>query len=113
MGFLQINVEKVTGSGDAKDVICSSVKKLGADTLVMGSHGYGFFQRYHINRVFMGLLGIVMLISYSRKLRTSLYLVFWVLTSLHICRALLGSVSDYCAKHVKCPVVIVKHRDDK
>ncbi|KAK7823403.1 hypothetical protein CFP56_035576, partial [Quercus suber] len=27
--------------------------------------------------------------------------------------ALLGSVSDYCAKHVKCPVVIVKHTDDK
>ncbi|XP_047313021.1 universal stress protein PHOS32-like [Impatiens glandulifera] len=23
-------------------------------------------------------------------------------------RALLGSVSDYCAKHVKCPVVVVK-----
>ncbi|KAJ0018505.1 hypothetical protein Pint_09513 [Pistacia integerrima] len=27
-------------------------------------------------------------------------------------RALLGSVSDYCAKHVKCPVVIVKHREE-
>ncbi|CAA2989407.1 universal stress protein PHOS32-like [Olea europaea var. sylvestris] len=24
-------------------------------------------------------------------------------------RALLGSVSDYCAKHVKCPLVVVKH----
>ncbi|KAL0389705.1 UNVERIFIED_CONTAM: hypothetical protein Scaly_0327600 [Sesamum calycinum] len=23
-------------------------------------------------------------------------------------RALLGSVSDYCAKHVKCPLVVVK-----
>ncbi|KAK4558309.1 hypothetical protein RGQ29_007878 [Quercus rubra] len=67
-----INVEKITGSGEAKDVICSIVNKLGADTLVMGSHGYGFFKR-----------------------------------------ALLGSVSDYCAKHVKCPVVIVKHTDDK
>ncbi|GLT71907.1 hypothetical protein SLA2020_438910 [Shorea laevis] len=67
-----INVERITGSGDAKDVICSTVGKLGADTLVMGSHGYGFFKR-----------------------------------------ALLGSVSDYCAKHVKCPVVIVKHPEDK
>ncbi|GMY17033.1 universal stress protein A-like protein [Fagus crenata] len=67
-----INVERITGSGDAKDVICSVVEKLRADTLVMGSHGYGFIKR-----------------------------------------ALLGSVSDYCAKHVKCPVVIVKHTDDK
>lgn len=24
------------------------------------------------------------------------------------CRTILGSVSDYCAKHVECPVVIVK-----
>lgn len=27
-------------------------------------------------------------------------------------RALLGSVSDYCAKHVKCPVVIVKQSEE-
>ncbi|XP_057782206.1 universal stress protein A-like protein [Salvia miltiorrhiza] len=26
-------------------------------------------------------------------------------------RALLGSVSDYCAKHVKCPLVVVKRPD--
>jgi len=26
-----------------------------------------------------------------------------------ICRAILGSVSDHCAKHAECPVVIVKH----
>ncbi|XP_027366815.1 universal stress protein A-like protein isoform X2 [Abrus precatorius] len=63
-----INIERVVGIGDAKDVICSAVKKLEADTLVMGSHGYGFFKR-----------------------------------------ALLGSVSDHCAKHAECPVVIVKH----
>ena len=28
-------------------------------------------------------------------------------------RALLGSVSDYCAHHVKCPVVIVKKPHDR
>ncbi|XP_062026799.1 universal stress protein PHOS34-like [Rosa rugosa] len=67
-----VNIERVVGSGDPKDVICSAVEKLRADTLVMGSHGYGFFKR-----------------------------------------ALLGSVSDYCAKHVECPVVIVKHPDHK
>lgn len=49
MDFVQINVERITGTGDAKDVICSTVGKLGADTLVMGSHGYGFFKRYPPN----------------------------------------------------------------
>ncbi|KAK7269618.1 hypothetical protein RIF29_22351 [Crotalaria pallida] len=62
-----INIERVVGIGDAKSVICKAVQKLEADTLVMGSHGYGFFKR-----------------------------------------ALLGSVSDHCAKHAKCPVVIVR-----
>ncbi|KAK6941075.1 UspA [Dillenia turbinata] len=63
----QVKVEKKVGSGNAKDVICGTVNKLGADILVMGTHGYGFFKR-----------------------------------------ALLGSVSDYCSKHVKCPVLVVK-----
>ncbi|CAL5208844.1 unnamed protein product [Lathyrus oleraceus] len=62
-----INIEKVVGTGEAKSVICNAAKKLGVDTLVMGSHGYGFIKR-----------------------------------------TLLGSVSDYCAKNAKCPVVIVK-----
>jgi len=59
--------KKIGSSGDAKNVICVAVEKLGADVLVMGSHDYGFFKR-----------------------------------------ALLGSVSDYCSKHVKCPLVVVK-----
>lgn len=42
---LQVNLERVVGRGDAKNVICRTVEKLGADTLVMGCHGYGFFQR--------------------------------------------------------------------
>ncbi|RVX01452.1 Universal stress protein A-like protein [Vitis vinifera] len=66
-----MSVEKKVGTGDAKDVICGAVEKLGADILVMGSHDYGFFKR-----------------------------------------ALLGSVSDHCAKHVKCPVVVVKRPRD-
>ena len=41
-----VNIERVVGSGDPKDVICNTVEKLRADTLVMGSHGYGFFKRY-------------------------------------------------------------------
>ncbi|KAM7276384.1 hypothetical protein ACFE04_018250 [Oxalis oulophora] len=66
-----ISVERAVGCGEARDVICSTVEKLKADTLVMGSHGYGFIKR-----------------------------------------AILGSVSDYCAKHVKCPVVIVKNHKE-
>ncbi|KAE9589490.1 hypothetical protein Lal_00000324 [Lupinus albus] len=62
-----INIERVIGIGDPKNVICKAVQKLEADTLVMGSHGYGFIKR-----------------------------------------ALLGSVSDHCAKYAKCPVVIVR-----
>ena len=42
---LQVNLERVVGRGDAKNVICRTVEKLEADTLVMGCHGYGFFQR--------------------------------------------------------------------
>ncbi|XP_010268016.1 PREDICTED: universal stress protein PHOS32-like [Nelumbo nucifera] len=65
--YTNIKVERKVGSGDAREVICMTVKKLGADMLVMGSHGYGFLKR-----------------------------------------TVLGSVSDYCAQHVKCPVLIVK-----
>ncbi|KAH9609122.1 hypothetical protein KSS87_004488 [Heliosperma pusillum] len=42
---INIKVEKRVGSGDAKQVICGTVEKLGADMLVMGSHGYGFLKR--------------------------------------------------------------------
>uniref|UniRef100_A0A7N0TM82 UspA domain-containing protein n=1 Tax=Kalanchoe fedtschenkoi TaxID=63787 RepID=A0A7N0TM82_KALFE len=62
-----IRVEKRVGTGEAKYVICGMVKKMRADVLVMGCHGYGFIKR-----------------------------------------ALLGSVSEYCAKNAKCPVVVVK-----
>ncbi|ONK67578.1 uncharacterized protein A4U43_C05F1490 [Asparagus officinalis] len=64
-----IKVEKKARSGDARDVICDTVDKVGADVLVMGSHGYGFIKR-----------------------------------------AFIGSVSDYCARNAKCPVLIVKRR---
>lgn len=56
MDSVQINVEKITGSGEAKDVICSIVNKLGADTLVMGSHGYGFFKRYQNTHKVYGIV---------------------------------------------------------
>lgn len=65
--YRNIKVEAKVAVGDARDVICEMVQKLGADLLVIGSHGYGLIKR-----------------------------------------ALLGSVSDHCARNAKCPVLIVK-----
>ncbi|CAL0300125.1 unnamed protein product [Lupinus luteus] len=39
------NVEIKVGHGDPRDVICEMTQKLGADILVMGSHGYGLIKR--------------------------------------------------------------------
>jgi nucleotide-binding universal stress UspA family protein len=60
-------VEEKTVKEDARDALCDAVKKVRADFLVVGSHGYGTVKR-----------------------------------------ALLGSVSSYCAHHAKCPVMIIK-----
>lgn len=62
-----VKLETRVESGDPRDVICEMSQKLGADLLIMGSHGYGVVKR-----------------------------------------AFLGSVSNYCAQKVKCPVLIVK-----
>ncbi|CAL0320947.1 unnamed protein product [Lupinus luteus] len=39
------NVEMKIEYGDPRDVICEMIQKLGADILVMGSHGYGVIKR--------------------------------------------------------------------
>ncbi|KAF6140046.1 hypothetical protein GIB67_001787 [Kingdonia uniflora] len=62
-----VKVERRVGDGDPREVIYEMVTKIGADVLVMGTHGYGLIKR-----------------------------------------TFLGSVSDYCAHKVKCPVLIVK-----
>ncbi|KAL5219083.1 hypothetical protein ABZP36_019767 [Zizania latifolia] len=41
----EMKVEVKVAVGDARSVICEMVNKLGADVLVMGSHGYGLFKR--------------------------------------------------------------------
>uniref|UniRef100_A0ACD5XJS4 Uncharacterized protein n=1 Tax=Avena sativa TaxID=4498 RepID=A0ACD5XJS4_AVESA len=41
----EMKVEAKVSVGDARTVICDMVDKLGADVLVMGSHGYGLFKR--------------------------------------------------------------------
>lgn len=42
----QVKVETRIESGDPRDVICQMAEKLGADVLVMGSHGYGLIKRW-------------------------------------------------------------------
>ena len=41
----EMKVEVKVAVGDARSVICQMADKLGADVLVMGSHGYGLFKR--------------------------------------------------------------------
>nr|ACU18484.1 unknown [Glycine max] len=45
------NVETRVENGDPRDVICQMVQKLGADVLVMGSHGYGLIKRAFLGSV--------------------------------------------------------------
>ncbi|KAK4595614.1 hypothetical protein RGQ29_013909 [Quercus rubra] len=42
---VDIKVETRIEHGDPRDVICQMTEKLGADVLVMGSHGYGLIKR--------------------------------------------------------------------
>lgn len=46
-----VAVETLVESGDPRDVICDAADKVGADLLVMGSHGYGFIQRAFLGSV--------------------------------------------------------------
>ena len=43
---MQAKVQEKIVKGDARDALCDTVKKVGADFLVIGSHGYGTFKRY-------------------------------------------------------------------
>ncbi|KAI3913882.1 hypothetical protein MKW92_051667 [Papaver armeniacum] len=40
-----VKVEVKVEEGDPRDVICDVVEKIGADILVMGTHGYGMIKR--------------------------------------------------------------------
>ena len=44
--LVKVKVETRIDHGDPRDVICEMTQNLGADMLVMGSHGYGLFKRW-------------------------------------------------------------------
>ncbi|KAF3454597.1 hypothetical protein FNV43_RR05045 [Rhamnella rubrinervis] len=46
-----VKVQTRVESGDPRDVICQMVDKLGANVLVMGSHGYGLIKRAFLGSV--------------------------------------------------------------
>ncbi|KAI3440491.1 U1-type domain-containing protein [Psidium guajava] len=46
-----VKVETRIENGDARDVICQMTERLGADLLVMGSHGYGLIKRTFLGSV--------------------------------------------------------------
>ncbi|XP_026404144.1 universal stress protein A-like protein isoform X1 [Papaver somniferum] len=46
-----VKVEARIEKGDARDVICDAVEKIGADMLVMGTHGYGMIKRAFLGSV--------------------------------------------------------------
>jgi nucleotide-binding universal stress UspA family protein len=46
-----VKVESRVENGDARDVICDMADKLGADVVVLGSHGYGVIKRAFLGSV--------------------------------------------------------------
>ncbi|KAJ8492064.1 hypothetical protein OPV22_013785 [Ensete ventricosum] len=50
-GHGNVKVDAKVCIGDPRDVICQVVEKLGADLLVIGSHGYGFIKRSFLGSV--------------------------------------------------------------
>lgn len=71
--------------------------KHNASVLVVGSHGYGAIKRYILGFSFSSLS---MPLVFNGLLSTNIHFVRG--------RAVLGSVSDYCAHHAHCSVMIVK-----
>ncbi|CAN6469129.1 unnamed protein product [Victoria cruziana] len=49
--FRHVKVEGLVECGDARDVICEMVERVGADILVVGSHGYGTIKRAFLGSV--------------------------------------------------------------
>ena len=89
--------------GDARDGICEAIDKLHPRYLVIGSHGYGAFKRCDfLLYLFETFCWWILDFNVTNVMSTYLCMGH---------RTFLGSVSDYCAHHAKCPIVIVRKKD--
>ena len=61
-----------------------------------------YLAKLFIKEIFLGIPHSVRISTFNRQVILPLFFF------MHVDRAVLGSVSDYCAHHAKCPVVIVK-----
>ena len=50
LSLVKVKVETRIDHGDPRDVICEMTPNLGADMLVMGSHGYGLIKRWVLRK---------------------------------------------------------------
>ena len=102
--------------GEVKQRLCQVAGKLGADVLVMGSHGHGFFERYNC---WLSNLWIFILLFFFVDIKRVGLLdgldefgsFAWISADLiilnRLCRLIVRSVSDHCCQNAHCPVVVV------
>ncbi|KAJ0086086.1 hypothetical protein Patl1_08640 [Pistacia atlantica] len=107
--LFQVNVKTQVVVGDPKEKICEVVENSHADLLVMGSHAFGPIKSQLV--LVIKLKVPFDAISLQDIMVTSVHskngLLPWG-TGEGAIRMFLGSVSNYCANHAACPVVIVK-----
>jgi nucleotide-binding universal stress UspA family protein len=84
--------------GDARNVLCEAVERHHAEMLAVGSHSYGAIKRSPL---------LLLLLRFPLLLPVPIALLY-LKSGPHLFRAVLGSVSDYCAHHAHCTVMIVK-----
>ncbi|KAF2544309.1 hypothetical protein F2Q68_00032894 [Brassica cretica] len=129
----QIRTETLVLEGEAKDMICQAVEQMHVDLLVVGSRGLGKIKSSSL-RIFVddrvseksttgGLCSpsLACTPNVPSQAGEAKDMICQAVEQMHvdllvvgsrglgkIKRAFIGSVSDYCAHHANCPILIVK-----